>query len=45
MTENEEEDQTNIIVSCPKCDKEIGYDDNCPCGFDDEFNGRAPSEG
>ena len=38
MTDNNE---AEIIISCPNCGKEIGYDENCPCGFDDEFNGRA----
>jgi len=36
MTDNNE---VEIIISCPNCDNEIGYDDKCPCGFDDEFNG------
>jgi hypothetical protein len=38
MTDNND---VEIVTSCPQCGKEIGYDDNCPCGFDDEFNGRA----
>ena len=37
MTDN---DQEQIIISCPNCNKVIGYDENCPCGFDDDFNGR-----
>jgi len=38
MTDNN--DDVQIVTSCPKCGKDVGYDDNCPCGFDDEFNGR-----
>jgi hypothetical protein len=37
MTDNND---VEVIISCPNCGNEIGYDDKCPCGFDDEFNGR-----
>ena len=40
MTDNDEE---QIIISCPNCGSKIGYDDKCPCGFDDEFNGVTPN--
>jgi hypothetical protein len=35
-----DKDEVEIITTCPNCNREISYDENCPCGFDDYMNGR-----